>query len=36
MRALSRLGMKIRRIEDVTPIPTDSTKRKGERRGKFL
>ena len=30
MRALARLGLKIGRIEDVTPIPTDSTRKKGE------
>ncbi|CAF2292350.1 unnamed protein product [Brassica napus] len=30
LRALARSGMKIGRIEDVTPIPTDSTRRKGE------
>merc|ERR1712115_723283 len=29
LRALARAGMKIGRIEDVTPIPTDSTRRKG-------
>ncbi|CAN7103871.1 unnamed protein product [Brassica rapa subsp. narinosa] len=29
LRALARSGMKIGRIEDVTPIPTDSTRRKG-------
>ena len=33
LRALARSGMKIGRIEDVTPIPTDSTRRKGSRRG---
>ena len=27
LRALARAGMKIGRIEDVTPIPTDSTRR---------
>ena len=36
MRALARLGMKIGRIEDVTPIPTDSTRRAGGRRGRRL
>ena len=36
MRALARLGMKIGRIEDVTPIPTDCTRRKGGRRGRRL
>merc|ERR1712188_252061 len=29
LRALARAGMKIGRIEDTTPIPTDSTRRKG-------
>ncbi|KAK0220632.1 ribosomal protein S11 [Armillaria fumosa] len=33
LRALARAGMKIGRIEDVTPVPTDSTRRKGGRRG---
>merc|ERR1712139_287902 len=33
LRALARAGMKIGRIEDTTPIPTDSTRRKGGRRG---
>jgi small subunit ribosomal protein S14e len=36
MRALARLGLKIGRIEDVTPLPTDSTRRKGGRRGRRL
>ena len=36
LRALARAGMKIGRIEDVTPIPTDSTRRKGGRRGRRL
>ncbi len=36
LRALARAGMKIGRIEDVTPIPTDSTRRKGGRRGTFV
>jgi len=35
LRALARYGMKIGRIEDVTPIPTDSTRR-GGRRGRRL
>ena len=34
LRALARFGMKIGRIEDVTPVPTDSTRRKGGRRGR--
>jgi len=36
LRALARAGMKIGRIEDVTPIPTDSTRRAGGRRGRRL
>ncbi|KAJ1721405.1 ribosomal protein S14, S11 [Coemansia erecta] len=36
IRALARAGIKIGRIEDVTPIPTDSTRRKGGRRGRRL
>ncbi len=36
LRALARNGMKIGRIEDVTPIPSDSTRRKGGRRGRRL
>merc|ERR1712130_759209 len=36
LRALARAGMKIGRIEDVTPIPTDYTRRKGGRRGRRL
>ncbi|RMZ81988.1 hypothetical protein DV737_g2333, partial [Chaetothyriales sp. CBS 132003] len=31
LRALARSGMKIGRIEDVTPTPSDSTRRKGGR-----
>ncbi|MDD1771824.1 MAG: 30S ribosomal protein S11 [Methanomassiliicoccales archaeon] len=34
IRALSRAGMRIGRIEDVTPIPHDGTKKKGGRRGR--
>jgi len=36
LRAIARNGIKIGRIEDVTPIPTDSTRRKGGRRGRRL
>lgn len=36
LRALARAGMRIGRIEDVTPVPTDSTRRKGGRRGRRL
>ena len=31
LRALARAGMRIGRIEDVTPIPTDCTRRKVRR-----
>jgi small subunit ribosomal protein S11 len=34
IRALARSGLRIGTIEDVTPIPTDGTKRKGGRRGR--
>lgn len=34
IRALARAGMKIGRIEDVTPVPHDGTKPKGGRRGR--
>jgi small subunit ribosomal protein S14e len=36
LRALARSGMKIGRIEDVTPIPSDSNRRKSGRRGRRL
>ncbi|RDX92824.1 40S ribosomal protein S14, partial [Mucuna pruriens] len=36
LRALARSGMKIGRIEDVTPIPSDSTRRKSGRRGRQI
>merc|ERR1712001_432505 len=36
LRALARSGMKIGRIGDVTPIPTDSNRKKGGRRGRRL
>uniref|UniRef100_A0A8C3I6R1 Small ribosomal subunit protein uS11 n=1 Tax=Chrysemys picta bellii TaxID=8478 RepID=A0A8C3I6R1_CHRPI len=36
LRALARSGMKIGCIEDVTPIPSDSTHRKGGHRGHHL
>ncbi|XP_003741007.1 40S ribosomal protein S14 [Galendromus occidentalis] len=36
LRALARSDMKIGRIEDVTPIPSDATRRKGGRRGRRL
>ena len=34
IRALARSGLKIGRIEDVTPIPHDTTRRPGGRRGR--
>jgi len=34
IRALARAGLKIGRIEDVTPIPHDGTKKPGGRRGR--
>lgn len=34
IRALARGGMRIGRIEDVTPIPHDSCRKKGGRRGR--
>jgi small subunit ribosomal protein S14e len=36
LRALARNGIKIGRIEDVTPIPTDTTRRSGGRKGRRL
>eukprot|EP00088_Acartia_fossae_P067797 TRINITY_DN8499_c0_g1_i1.p2 TRINITY_DN8499_c0_g1~~TRINITY_DN8499_c0_g1_i1.p2 ORF type:complete len:152 (+),score=55.03 TRINITY_DN8499_c0_g1_i1:34-489(+) len=36
LRALARAGMKIGRIEDCTPIPSDCTRKKGGRRGRRL
>jgi ribosomal protein S11 len=34
VRTIARTGVRIGRIEDVTPSPTDSMKRKGGRRGR--
>ncbi len=34
IRALSRAGLEIGRIEDVTPIPHDGTRRPGGKRGR--
>ena len=34
IRALARSGIRIGKIEDVTPIPTDTTKRPGGKRGR--
>ena len=36
IRALARQGLRIGRIEDVTPIPTDSTRKGHGRRGRRL
>ncbi|WFD08183.1 hypothetical protein MVES1_003554 [Malassezia vespertilionis] len=36
LRALARAGMRIGRIEDVTPVPSDSTRKAGGRRGRRL
>jgi small subunit ribosomal protein S14e len=36
LRALARSGLKIGRIEDVTPIPTDSTRKSHGRHGRRL
>jgi small subunit ribosomal protein S11 len=34
IRALVRSGLRVGKIEDVTPIPTDTTKRPGGKRGR--
>jgi len=34
IRALARAGLRIGLIQDVTPIPHDTTRRKGGRRGR--
>ncbi len=34
VRTIARTGVRVGRIEDVTPLPTDSMKRKGGRRGR--
>jgi small subunit ribosomal protein S11 len=34
IRALVRTGLRIGKIEDVTPLPHDSTRKKGGRRGR--
>ncbi|MCO5589930.1 hypothetical protein L7F22_043899 [Adiantum nelumboides] len=36
LRALARAGLRIGRLEDVTGVPSDSTRRKGGRRGRRL
>lgn len=34
VRTIARMGVRIQKIEDVTPIPTDSMRKKGGRRGR--
>lgn len=34
VRTMARMGIRIERIEDVTPLPTDSMRKKGGRRGR--
>lgn len=34
IRALSRMGLRIGLIEDVTPLPHDGCRKKGGRRGR--
>lgn len=34
VRVLARSGLRVQKIEDVTPIPTDTTRRPGGRRGR--
>lgn len=34
VRMISRMGLRILRIEDVTPLPTDSMRTKGGRKGR--
>ncbi|MFP4115878.1 MAG: 30S ribosomal protein S11 [Candidatus Aenigmatarchaeota archaeon] len=34
IRAIARTGMQIGKIEDITPVPHDSTRRPGGKRGK--
>ncbi|MFQ5818790.1 MAG: 30S ribosomal protein S11 [Candidatus Heimdallarchaeota archaeon] len=36
IRALARAGLRIGRIEEVTPVPHDSTRKPGGRRGRRL
>jgi len=36
LRALKRAGMRILRLEDVTPLPHDGCRRKGGRRGRRM
>jgi len=34
VRTIARMGVRIERIEDVTPLPTDSMRKRGGRRGR--
>ncbi len=34
VRSIARMGIRVGKIEDVTPVPTDTTKRPGGRRGR--
>ncbi len=34
VRTVARMGLRILRIDDVTPLPTDSMRKKGGRRGR--
>ena len=34
VRVLARSGLRVNRIEDITPMPTDTTRRPGGRRGR--
>ncbi len=36
LRAFARSGMRIGRIDDVTPLPHDGSRRKGGRRGRRM
>ena len=36
IRALTRSGLEVGKIEDVTPVPHDSTRKKGGKRGRRL
>ena len=36
VRTVARMGIRVGKIEDVTPIPTDTTKRAGGRRGRRI
>ena len=36
VRTVARMRLRVGRIDDVTPLPTDSMKRKGGRRGRRM